>query len=77
LCRVFNFIRRHDSNYHIWSFDYFGKEKCFYQWNKSISVKSKEKARENLFSHFKKTKKNKKKDDENIIEIEEAEKSNQ
>jgi hypothetical protein len=70
-CRVFSFIGRRDSNYHIWSFNYFGKKN---QWNKNISVKSKKKASEN-FLHFKKTKKNEKKDDKNIIKIE-IEKSN-
>jgi uncharacterized OsmC-like protein len=39
--------------------------------------KAKRKREKIFFSHFKKTKKNKKEDDENIIEIEEAEKSNQ
>jgi hypothetical protein len=39
--------------------------------------KTKRKQKKIFFSHFKKTKKNEKKDDENIIEIEEAEKSNQ
>jgi hypothetical protein len=39
--------------------------------------KAKRKREKIFFSHFKKTKKNEKEDDENIIEIEEAEKSNQ